>query len=216
MTGYTKLFASILDSTIWDEDCATRILWITMLAMVNRDSQVLTSVKNLSLRARLTVNDVNESLEKLLAPDPESKSREHEGRRIVKIDGGWQILNYERYRNKRDRASYMRNYMRNYRAVNQNGDSKVNPSVSHSKPQLADSISIKHIYNPPIIPPLKVNSVNNQNQEFQTQELKNHPQRCLMPECNGRRRTGLPGYAALFCSEACYERAKTLDPNSIK
>lgn len=206
MTGFTKLFSSILDSTIWDEDCATRILWITMLAMVNRDSQVLTSVKNLSLRARLTVNDVNDSLEKLLAPDPESKSREHEGRRIVRIDGGWQILNYEKYRNKRDRADYMRKYMRNYRAVNQNGEIKVNPIVSQGKPLLADSRGIEHTNTTPYNPPSNVNFVNQlieeQNFKSKIQNPKPRtelPRNCMMPGCEN---PVDPKYKP-FCSQAC-------------
>lgn len=31
MNGYTKLFNSILDSTIWGESDETRLVWITLL-----------------------------------------------------------------------------------------------------------------------------------------------------------------------------------------
>ena len=36
MPGYTKLFNSILASTIWRADDKTRIVWITLLAMADK------------------------------------------------------------------------------------------------------------------------------------------------------------------------------------
>ena len=41
-----------------------------------------------------------DALERLAAPDPESKSPEYEGRRLVRIDGGFIVLNFRRYRDK--------------------------------------------------------------------------------------------------------------------
>ncbi len=40
------------------------------------------------------------ALERLGAPDPESKSMEFEGRRLVRVQGGYLVLNYMRYRDK--------------------------------------------------------------------------------------------------------------------
>lgn len=36
----------------------------------------------------------------LSAPDPNSRSQEHEGRRLARINGGWLVLNYAKYRDK--------------------------------------------------------------------------------------------------------------------
>lgn len=40
------------------------------------------------------------ALERLCAPDPESRSRDHDGRRMARIDGGYLILNYIKHRDK--------------------------------------------------------------------------------------------------------------------
>lgn len=98
--SYVKLFGSILDSTLWREDNETRILWLTMLAMADRDGVVEASLPGLADRARLTRDQVVAGLGKLQAPDPDSRSPVAEGRRIEKVDGGWALINFEYYRDK--------------------------------------------------------------------------------------------------------------------
>lgn len=100
--AYVKLFESILASTIWAEPSETRIVWITMLAMADRDGLVQASVPGLAHLARVEVGSCLRALDSLAAPDPHSRTKEHEGRRIKQVDGGWSILNYEVYR---DRAT---------------------------------------------------------------------------------------------------------------
>lgn len=98
MGGYTKLFNSILASTVWRENNETRIVWITLLAMADRDGIVEGSVPGLADFARVSVPAALAAIEKLSAPDEYSRSLEHEGRRIEPVDGGWRIVNYEKYR----------------------------------------------------------------------------------------------------------------------
>lgn len=119
MNGYTKLFASILDSTIWRESDKTRILWITMLAMADRNGVVESSVPGLADRARLSRADTDAGLAALMAPDIDSRTKEHEGRRIEQIDGGWLILNHAKYRAKlsrEEKRDYQARWQRDYRA----------------------------------------------------------------------------------------------------
>ena len=118
MSGYTKLFESILDSTIWGESNETRIVWITMLAMRNRSHVVEASMPGLAHRARVKLEDTEKAIRKFLAPDKFSRSAEHEGRRIEKVDGGWRILNGDKYRRKLsadDRREYQRVKQAEYR-----------------------------------------------------------------------------------------------------
>lgn len=98
MIGYTKLFSSILMSTIWREDDTTRILFITMLAMKDSHHRVWGSVPGLADMARIPIAACRAGLAKLMAPDPDSSSVEFEGRRIKAFDGGWIVLNGEKYR----------------------------------------------------------------------------------------------------------------------
>ena len=94
MSGYTKLFNSILASTIWREDDKTRIVWITLLAMAGRDGVADGSIPGLADLARVSVEDCEAALAKLKAPDKYSRSKGNDGRRIRDVDGGWLLLNH--------------------------------------------------------------------------------------------------------------------------
>jgi hypothetical protein len=100
MTGYTKLFGSIVTSTIWREDDKTRIVWITLLALSDRDGVVEGSVPGLAHVAGVTIEDCERALINLQKPDRYSRSPEYEGRRVDAVDGGWRILNYGKYRSR--------------------------------------------------------------------------------------------------------------------
>jgi hypothetical protein len=118
MSGYTKLFESILDSTIWGESAETRIVWITMLAMRNKSHRVEASLPGLAHRARVKLEDAEKAVKKFLGPDKFSRSKEHDGRRIEAVDGGWLILNGEKYRaklNEAERREYQRVKQGEYR-----------------------------------------------------------------------------------------------------
>jgi len=109
--GYTKLFSSIITSTIWQEDDKTRILWITMLALSDSEGKVEGSVPGLARMAKISVKECEKSLAKLASPDTYSRSKEHEGRRIKDVDGGWMLLNRVKYRDKTgDRKEYYQKY----------------------------------------------------------------------------------------------------------
>lgn len=97
-TGYTKLFNSITDSTIWSAPDTTRLVWITMLAMSDQNGEVAAAVPGLAARARVPIDACLAALESFLAPDRWSRTPDNEGRRIEVIDGGWRLLNHAKYR----------------------------------------------------------------------------------------------------------------------
>ncbi len=94
---YTKLFHRILHSSIWDEDYPTRIVWITLLALRDADGVIESTIKALSRSARVPPEDCQSAIDKFLAPDPESLTSEHEGRRLKTVPGGWLLLNHQKY-----------------------------------------------------------------------------------------------------------------------
>jgi len=114
---YTKLFSSIIHSTIWREPDHIRLVWITMLAMKERDGTVQASIPGLADAARVSLEQCQEALKVLKAPDQFSRSHEHDGRRIEDADGGWLLLNSEHYRKKMD-ADDLREYKRIWAANN--------------------------------------------------------------------------------------------------
>ena len=100
MAGYTKLFNSILASTIWRENDKTRIVWITMLAMSDRNGLVEGSLPGLADFARVSIAECKAALKVLSSPDDHSRTQYEQGRRIRCVDGGWEIINHAKYREK--------------------------------------------------------------------------------------------------------------------
>ncbi len=111
MSGYTKLFSSILASTIWEADMPTRIVWITLLAMADQYGIAEASIPGLAHIARVSREQCEQAIENLLAPDPDSRSKDDDGRRIRPVDGGWQLVNHGKYRERRT-ADERREYLR--------------------------------------------------------------------------------------------------------
>jgi hypothetical protein len=102
--AYVKVFGELLDSTVWQEPIATRIVWVTMMVMSDETGFVAASVPGLARRAGVTREECDKALATFLAPDRDSRSAEFEGRRIEAVPGGWRLLNHRKYRDKLDLA----------------------------------------------------------------------------------------------------------------
>jgi hypothetical protein len=98
MAGYTKLSSSIVNSSIWDEPDTTRIVWVTMLALADKDGIVHASIGGLAHASRVSKEAAIAAIETLSDPDPESRHSAEEGRRIKRIEGGWHLINHHLYR----------------------------------------------------------------------------------------------------------------------
>lgn len=98
--SFTKLFSSIIHSTIWREPDHVRVVWITMLALADSDGYVGASIPGLADIARVSRDECQTALDLFHAPDTDSRSQQHEGRRIMTVDRGWLILNYTNFRKK--------------------------------------------------------------------------------------------------------------------
>lgn len=130
--AYVKLDTGILNSTLWvDREC--REVFITALLMAEpveaTESLATYEVRSLDktpfvvpagwygivraagvgiVRFAMTDPDAGmAALERLAAKDPESRSQDFEGRRLVRVDGGFIVLNYFKYRD-RDHTSATR------------------------------------------------------------------------------------------------------------
>lgn len=111
MNGFTKLFSTLVTSTIWQEDDKSRLVWVTMLAIVDKFGVVQASVPGLANIANVPMEDCLRAIEKFKSPDPYSRTKADEGRRIREVEGGWALVNFEKYREKGrsvDRREYMR------------------------------------------------------------------------------------------------------------
>lgn len=105
MTVYNKIFTKILDSSIWLETDATRLVWLTLIASMDEHGIVqFASVKNLAHRTRVSEDAAIAAVKTLESPDPDSSDPDNEGRRIERIPGGWIVLNAKKYRDLVTRA----------------------------------------------------------------------------------------------------------------
>jgi len=101
--SFVKLHGTILDSSVWAEPHATRIVWITILAMADQDGVVQASVGGLARRAVVSLEECRRALETFLGPDPDSRDGTT-GERLTKVPGGWLVINHAQYRDKRTDA----------------------------------------------------------------------------------------------------------------
>lgn len=131
--AFVKLDTGILDSSLW-LDRISREVFITSLLMAV--PYELTAPANqlkvrsleptgfvipvgwygfikaagigIANRALVDIELGLKSLEKMGSPEPESRSQDHEGRRLARVDGGYIVLNYFKYRDRDNSAERQR------------------------------------------------------------------------------------------------------------
>lgn len=98
--GFVKLYGDkLLRSTLWMEDPDVRLVFILMLAIADANGVVdCTGIRVLAHTLNLPVDYTEKALAVLTAPDPESRSKEEGGRRVVRDGVGWRMVNYAKYR----------------------------------------------------------------------------------------------------------------------
>lgn len=104
VSGFTKLHGSIIHSSVWATAYHVRVVWITMLAMADENGLVSASIGGMAKAAGVTRRECIESLELFMAPDADSRTKDHEGRRIEELPGGWLLINHAQYRDRRTDA----------------------------------------------------------------------------------------------------------------
>jgi hypothetical protein len=145
--GFTKLDSGIIHSSIWFEPVYTRVLWITILAMKDCEGFVGTSSRGLQAAANITKEQFDEAIKCLESTDRDSRSSYYDGRRVERVEGGWMVLNHEKYRMEeekkreqaRERTRRFREKQRLKEDVTQCNVTATLPSVSVS---VSDSSSV--------------------------------------------------------------------------
>jgi hypothetical protein len=137
--AYSKLHSSIVNSSLWVERDATRLLFITLLALCDRDGIVYGSRTGLARIANIHAEEIEEAWACLMSPDPDSGDRvrapENEGRRIEEVSGGYKLLNFEYYRGLRNDDDR--------REQNRAAQAKHKAKVSQGKPEKAEESPAK-------------------------------------------------------------------------
>lgn len=95
-----------------------------LLVLADSDGVVDMTLEAISRRTNVPIAEVSKYINELQQPDPTSRSKMEEGKRLVSIDSqrgwGWQIVNYAHYRSIKDeeaRRSYFRDAKRKQRGT---------------------------------------------------------------------------------------------------
>ncbi len=98
--GFCKLYGDRLaDSSLLECAVATRWVFLYMLSRADAFGRFrCASVQSLARAAAVSTDEAETAVHELEAPDPHSSSPEEDGRRLVRIPGGWQIVTYLKYR----------------------------------------------------------------------------------------------------------------------
>lgn len=118
--GFTKLFSSIIHSSVWQESKETKLVWVTMMAMADAEGYVGASIPGVAKAAGVTIAECEAALALFMAPDKYSRNQDNEGRRVVDAPRGWKLLNYGVFREGRD-GEDRKEYQRRWAAEKRNG-----------------------------------------------------------------------------------------------
>lgn len=119
MSGFTKIYPSLITSSVWSESLATKVVWITLLALADRNGVITSSIPGLARVAGVTVEEAEKAIEIFCSPDKYSTSKNHDGRRLEQVDSGWLLLNYMKFRDMNvtpERRNQVKEAVRKHRA----------------------------------------------------------------------------------------------------
>ena len=122
---YGKIFESLYEGSMVGAGPTIFAVWGYCIAKADDSGIVILNPALLAPIIGTSRVDVEQAIEYLTSPDPNSKNPEHEGRRLVNMSGyAYAVVSHAIYRgikNNQDRREYMREYMRKRR-----GDDAVN------------------------------------------------------------------------------------------
>lgn len=152
--SFAKLDSGITMSSIWSEPLHIRVVWVAFLSLKDENGLVSGVRSSLQRICNVTIEQYDDAVNVLSSPDPESKTKDFDGRRISKCDEGWIILNHEKYRLHDDvQREKTRERVRKHREkisnVTQCNVTNTLPSVSVSTSEsVSDNLGKDHKENP--------------------------------------------------------------------
>ena len=151
---YGKIFESLYEGSMVGAGPTIFAVWGYCIAKADSSGIVILNPALLAPIIGTSRVDVEQAIEYLTSPDPNSKNPEHEGRRLINMSGyAYTVVSHAIYRdikNNQDRREYMREYMRKRRgndAVNSLQSlqklTKVNPASASVSVSVSDGVGGK-------------------------------------------------------------------------
>lgn len=97
---FAKLYHQVVYSSLTQkEPVFVRGVFFMLMAIADRGGVVLGTDESIARIINVPIDEFNEALTALMKPDPDSQSKEHDGRRIIRLDGvpGLFLVNYVKY-----------------------------------------------------------------------------------------------------------------------
>lgn len=140
---FAKLDGKIIHSSLWSEKYHVRIVFLTMLALKDDVGFVASSGSGIQRASNVTVEECFEAIKILESPDKDSMTEDDDGRRIEKIEGGWVVLNHEKYRLPEDvKRDQTRARVCKFREKKSNSVTSALQSVTDALPSVSVSNSL--------------------------------------------------------------------------
>lgn len=137
---YAKVFTQIYDGTLctkgpWE----ALVTFQQLLVLADQDGSVDMTAEAISRRTTIPLEIIKTGISALMKPDPDSRTPDEEGKRIVPLsDGrswGWSIVNYKKYRElkrEEDRREYHRNYWHKRSKLNTTQHAQQNQPIAEA------------------------------------------------------------------------------------
>jgi len=106
MSSYTPLHCGLLTSTLLKEGPDVVAVWTLILASTDKLGESDMQPSAAASLLRISDERAKAAFALLSEPDPESKNRDHEGRRILRQENGkWLVVSHEKYQRLASRAA---------------------------------------------------------------------------------------------------------------
>jgi hypothetical protein len=97
---FAKIFTQIFDSALREKP-DVRFTFMDLLFLADTSGRVDMTHEAIAARTNRPVEVIRETIAELEAPDPRSRTRDDDGRRIRRLDDcrawGWSIVNYNQF-----------------------------------------------------------------------------------------------------------------------
>jgi len=107
--GYTPVFDSIYTGTLYGKWPAAAV-WASLLPLLDKNGCIDMSLQAISGMTGWPMDLLKQGIEQLMEPDPDSRTPDEDGRRLVPIDPnrpwGWRAVNHAKYREKARKQNY--------------------------------------------------------------------------------------------------------------
>lgn len=142
---YAKIFASLYQGTLRG-DANGLLVFTNLLAHADAAGCVDIHPRAVAQEVGISIDQVRAALLVLEAPDGESRSPDHEGRRLIRLDEhrawGWKIVNHAKYRairSEEDRREQNRASQARFREKSKPDSKQNQPASAEDQPPSAQS-----------------------------------------------------------------------------